>query len=129
MLYLELGCTRFRDMIRKRRLSFLYYILNEPSDLLVNSFFVVQLRTRTVLNDLELLGIDKSFAENKEMKKSSYNSLLSKAINNVAFKGFETLKLSHSKVENVKHKMLKMRIYDKMTVLCVEGKRIHRFTY
>ena len=64
MLYLELGCTRFRDIIRKRRLSFLHYILNEPSDSLVNRFFEVQIRTRkskdwvtTVLKDLELLGI------------------------------------------------------------------------
>ena len=65
----------------------------------------------TVLKDLELLGINKSFAEIKEMKKSSYNALLSKAINNVAFKELEKLKLSHSKVENVKHKMLQMRKY------------------
>ena len=45
------------------------------------------------------------------MKKSSYNALLSKAINNVAFKELEKLKLSHSKVDNVKHKMLQMRKY------------------
>ena len=33
----------------------------------------------------------------------------SKSINKIAFEKLEKLKLSHSKVENVKHKMLKMR--------------------
>jgi hypothetical protein len=65
----------------------------------------------TVLKDLELLGISKSFEEIKEMKKSSYNALLSKTINNIAFEDLEKLKLSHSKVENVKHKTLQMRKY------------------
>ena len=37
--------------------------------------------------------------------------MLSKTINNIAFEELEKLKLSNSKVENVKHKMLKMRKY------------------
>ena len=45
------------------------------------------------------------------MKKSSFNGLLSKTINKIAFEELEKLKLSHSKVENVKHKMLQMRKY------------------
>ena len=32
MLYLELGLVPFRDLIRGRRLSFLYYIVNEDSN-------------------------------------------------------------------------------------------------
>ena len=29
MLYLETGCVPFREMIRKRRILFLHYIMNE----------------------------------------------------------------------------------------------------
>ena len=45
------------------------------------------------------------------MKKSTFNALLSKTINNMAFEELEKIKLSHSKVENMNHKMLRMRKY------------------
>ena len=34
-MYLKLGCLPFRDIIRKQRLSFLHYILNEETDSLM----------------------------------------------------------------------------------------------
>ena len=39
MLYLELGCVPFRELVRKRRLSFLYYILHDKPDSMVYKFF------------------------------------------------------------------------------------------
>jgi hypothetical protein len=39
MLYLELGCIPFREMIRERRMGFLHYILNEDKKSLINRFF------------------------------------------------------------------------------------------
>ena len=38
MLYLELGCIPLRNLIQKRRLSFLYYILHEDSKSLMLRF-------------------------------------------------------------------------------------------
>ena len=46
ILFLELGCIPFRDIIRKRRLSFLHYIIHEDSESLVNRFFEKQLETK-----------------------------------------------------------------------------------
>ena len=47
MLYLELGCIPFRNLIQQRRLSFLYYILHEDQKSLVYRFFETQLNNRT----------------------------------------------------------------------------------
>ena len=47
MLYLELGCIPFRNIIQQRRLSFLYYIMHEDQKSLVNKFFETQLKYRT----------------------------------------------------------------------------------
>ena len=44
MLFLELGCIPFREIIRQRRLYFLYYILNEDSNSLVHGFFQTQMK-------------------------------------------------------------------------------------
>ena len=72
MLYLELGCLPLRDIIKKRRLSNLHYILNEDSQSMIQRFFEVQLKNRiktdwvsTVLEDLEKLKIKLSLDEIK----------------------------------------------------------------
>ena len=39
MLYLELGCLPLREIIRKRRLSFLFYILGQDPESLISRFF------------------------------------------------------------------------------------------
>ena len=64
MLYLELGCRPFREIIRERRLGFLHYILNQDPKSMINRFFHTQFRNRTkkdwvstVLRDLEHLGM------------------------------------------------------------------------
>ena len=44
MLYLELGCIPFREMIRERRMGFLHYILNEDRKSLINRFVEAQLK-------------------------------------------------------------------------------------
>ena len=88
-MYLELGCIPFRDIIRKRRLLFLHYILNENPESLIHRFFKVQQNTRNqkdwvskVINDLEELEFDIGFDTLKEMKKSSFCALLNKSIEN-----------------------------------------------
>ena len=118
MLHLELGCTRFRDIMKQRRLSYLHYILNEPADSLVYRFFTAQLKSRnskdwvtTVLKDLEELELNLSFKDISVMKLSSFQILVKKAVVKNALKELEKLKLSHSKVEKVKHETLEIQQY------------------
>ena len=47
MLFLELGVVPFREIIRKRRLSFLYYILHERRDSMIKEVFETQRKDST----------------------------------------------------------------------------------
>ena len=46
MLFLELGCIPFRQLIRKRRILFLHYLLNESLDSMMYKFLDAQLKTK-----------------------------------------------------------------------------------
>ena len=43
MLYLELGVSPFRNIIKSRRLNFLQYILNESQATMIHTFLMAQL--------------------------------------------------------------------------------------
>ena len=45
MLFLELGCKPFRDIIRERRLGFLFYILKEDPKSMIHKFVQTQLKS------------------------------------------------------------------------------------
>ena len=77
MLFLELGLVPFREMIRRRRLGFLYYILTEDKDSMIFKFFESQRKNRTsndwvttVLEDMKKLDLNMSFEKIVNMKKS-----------------------------------------------------------
>ena len=60
MLFLEVGVVPFRELILKRRIMFLLYILNEKPESMINRFFQTQLKNpnakdwvKTVENDLK----------------------------------------------------------------------------
>ena len=44
MLYLELGCIPFWDIICEKRMGFLHYILNEDENYMLNKFVQCQLK-------------------------------------------------------------------------------------
>ena len=46
MLFLELGCVPFRELIRKRRILFLHYILNEDPNSMMYRFLMTQMKNR-----------------------------------------------------------------------------------
>ena len=65
MLFLELGCIPFREIIRERRLGFLHYILNLDPKSMMYRFFKSQMEKRTtrdwattVLGDLKHLKLE-----------------------------------------------------------------------
>ena len=79
MLFLELECIPFREILRERRLGFLYYILNEDPKSMISRFFKVQMEKRnkrdwatTVLEDLKYLDLEEwsmEYGENKKNEK------------------------------------------------------------
>ena len=83
MLYLELGCVPLRNLIKKRRILFLYYLLHQDPGSMLYKFLETQLRNRntkdwtsTVLKDLEELKWEINIDELKNMKKSGFKRML-----------------------------------------------------
>ena len=65
MLYLETGCVPVREIIRKRRILFLHYVLNEGESSFLKKFLMKQIKTQKskdwisqVIKDFKLLGLD-----------------------------------------------------------------------
>ena len=78
MLHLELGLVAFREIIRRRRFGFLYYILHEKEDSMVFKFFESQRKNKTskdwvttVLEDMNKIKLNMDFDELRNMKKIS----------------------------------------------------------
>ena len=119
MLFLELGCVPMRDLIKEKRLNFLYYILKEDPESLVHKFFQAQLKNMnkkdwvaTVLEDLKELDLENlSMVDISNMKKGSFRNLINEKIKIKAFERLQKIKLSHSKVENVEHSGIIMQKY------------------
>jgi hypothetical protein len=83
MIFLELGLVPFREMIRQRRLNFLHYILSQGADSLLFQVFEKQCADRkkkdwvtTVLKDLELVGLNVTFAEIQDMNKVKWKNIV-----------------------------------------------------
>lgn len=118
MLYLELGCIPFRNVIQQRRLSYLYYILQEDPKSLVYRFFETQRKHRTkndwvttILKDLEELNLNLKFDEIKAMKKANFVNLVKQSIVKKSLEELNKTKESHSKVMGLDHQYLKMKRY------------------
>ena len=76
MIYLELGCVPLRELIIKRRILFLHYILNESESSIILKFFNAQLKNRrpkdwvsSVLKDLQNFKIEQTLSDIKGLKK------------------------------------------------------------
>ena len=75
ILFLEMGCIPFRDWIRKRRISFLHYILNESQDSMLYKFLMCQMKNQKpkdwitqLMKDLKDFKIDLKVEDLKTMK-------------------------------------------------------------
>ena len=83
MLYLEVGVSPIRNIMRSRRLNFLYYILHEDEQSLVYSFLKAQLDNptkndwgQTIKNDIEMFKIGLSIKEIENMSKKAFKNLV-----------------------------------------------------
>ena len=118
MLHLELGLVPFREIIRRRRLGFLYYILHEKEDSMVFKFFESQRKNKTskdwvttVLEDMNKMNLNMDFDEIRNMKKSVFMNTIKRKTEYEALKYLETFKEKHSKVKSLKHPVLKIQKY------------------
>ena len=119
MLYLELGCIPFREIVREKRLRFLHYILNEDPKSIVHRVFKSQMEHKTkrdwvttVQQDLQVLGISNlSMDEIKTMKKTVWVNLVKQRMNMKTFEIMENKNKSHSNVDHIEHNAILMRKY------------------
>ena len=118
MLFLELGCIPLRELIRKRRILFLQYIVKESPQSMMYTFLEAQLKNRKdkdwislVLRDIQELKLNLELEDLKKMKNSKLKLILNKAVKENAFKELEIKKESHSKVKHLKHFKLEMQNY------------------
>ena len=79
MLFLELGLVPFREIIRQRRLGFLFYILNQSKESMIYKVFESQRRhstpkdwVTTILSDLNDLNWDIKIEDIQQMRKTSW---------------------------------------------------------
>ena len=118
MLYLELGLLPFREIIRKRRLTFLHYILHESKNSMISRVFESQRRNRTakdwvttVLSDIKEINLDIKFEDIRKMKKGTFVNVIKRKVEYKSLKYLENIKETHSKVKSLKHPVLKMQPY------------------
>ena len=119
MLYLEMGCIPFQDLIRERRLRFLHYILNQKENSLLYKVLKCQLENsskkdwiRTIKQDLKELQMENlSLEEIKGMRKTSFEKLIKEQIKDNVFEKLTKLKKSHSKVNTIEHEVLRIQKY------------------
>ena len=96
MLFLELGCLPYTEIIQKRRLMFLHYILHEDTNPMVQKFVEAQMKNptpkdwvTTVGDDLKELGSNVTFADIRTMSKGKFKSMLKLNIKKKAIKELE----------------------------------------
>ena len=118
MLYLELGCIPFRELIIKRRILFMHYIVNEKPESMIRQFFETQLKNekpkdwvKTVKKDLKDLKLEVDIEKFQVLKKSALKRILNKAILNMSLTRLNEIKANHSKVQKLSHEKLKMQNY------------------
>ena len=97
MLFLELGCIPLRELIRKRRILFLQYIVKESPQSMMYKFLEAQLKNRKdkdwislVLRDIQELKLNLELEDLKKMKNSKLKLILNKAVKENAFKEGES---------------------------------------
>ena len=119
MIYLELGCIPFREIIRERRLGFLYYILKEDTESMIHRCFQSQFKNRTkrdwvttIIEDLKYIDMENETLDTmKNMKKASFMAKIKEKILMKTLDKFQKEKESHSKVRNLEHNAIKMQKY------------------
>ena len=118
MLYLELGVTPIRNILRSRRLNFLQYILQEEKDSLMFTFLMAQLEQPTrndwgqnILKDIETVQLEMSLDEIEQMSTFQFHSLVKEKEKINTLEYLNSIKQKHSKVKHIPHTELEIQDY------------------
>ena len=113
MLNLEMGCIPFREIIRKRRILYLQYIMNEKPQSILRKFIKKQIETKKkkdwinqVFIDLKELNLDITIESISKIPKSKLKIIVNEAIEQKTFRDLEK-----RKVRTIKHVRLEMQKY------------------
>ena len=118
MLYLELGVVPIRFIIIERRLNFLWYILHEDNESLINMVLKKQLETpapgdwgQACHKNLKELDIQMSIMDIENISEDSFRSLVRRKIEETALDYLNKQKMRHSKVLHILHPRLEIQEY------------------
>jgi hypothetical protein len=134
-LYLELGLTPIRVIIKARRINYLHYLLNLKENEMLYSVFKAQWKYPTkddwtvqVQKDLQDLKIDMSLEEMKKKSQWSFKRLVKIKSKEYTLDYLLDLKEQHRKMDSLEYTELKLQEYlkdDEIPV--VEARNLYRF--
>ena len=117
-----------------RRLNFLWYVLNENADTLINKFFKAQLnnpvrgdwvsRVKLDLNDLK---IDLNLDDIQSKSKNEFKEIVKTKVKIKAFEYLTAIQQSHSKSKNIVYN--KFDLQDYLKPLCKLTIKEKQFTF
>ena len=121
MLYLELGLIPLREEIRKRRLNFLKYILDQDGDSILFKVFDQQCKNTTkndwvttIIEDMRVTNLNVTFADIQEINKMKWRSIIKQHIREKSLRDLNKIKEGHSKVKDLKH--IKLATQDRTSI-------------
>ena len=134
-LYLELGLTPIRIILKSRRIAYYHYLVNLNKNEMLYKFFEAQYKypgkddwTLQVVQDLEDLGIPQDFTFMKSKSKLAFTSLLKVKTKEYTLGQLLVMKSKHSKMDNLTYTELKMQKYLKSDKIPVqEAQNLFRF--
>ena len=85
MLYLELGLLPLKDIVRKRRLGFLFYTFQQKDQSILSKVFQSQLENPTK-KDLDNIKVNMELSEIKNMNKDDFVNLVKRKVQANALK-------------------------------------------
>ena len=121
LMLLELGLIPVSFLLKKKKIMYLFHLLNTDESSLVGQVFQKQLQDiksikkgewiNTVLEDLKELNIELTFSEIATMSKEKFKSLVKKSTETAALKSLVTEVGKRSKGKEIAYECLGMQSY------------------
>ena len=118
-VYLELGCLNLETIIKAKRCNFIHNLVKQKESSMLYQFFIAQWKypagknewTQQVKMDLTDFDLPTDLEELKQISVGSFKAKVKRKSREFAFFSFLEKKESHSKLENLCYKELKLQNY------------------
>ena len=131
VMYLDLQCIPIRFVLKKRRLIFVQYILQQDSNSLIYTFFEAQKGdsikgdlVSQVMEDLEQLDIKLTFDQIKQYPKEKFKMMIKDKVNKVSYIWLIKEKEKLKSVQNIHYLRFEMQQYLVTDKLNTQQKRL-----